>query len=59
MKAIYVQYGILRRLHPRWQPSELKSLTPRERNYWIDYGNYMFERKLSAYEAGKELMEAP
>jgi hypothetical protein len=46
-------------MHPRWQLSEFKSMTPRERKYWRAVGEYLMERKLSLFEAGKELLEAP
>jgi hypothetical protein len=39
------QISILARVHPSWRLVDVKSLTIRERRYWMDLARYEAERR--------------
>lgn len=48
MQDTYQQIALLARVHPAWSLTEIKTLSARERTYWLALARYEAERRQSA-----------
>jgi hypothetical protein len=44
-KEIFLDYGSLLMHYPHWRPQDVKSMSPRERQYWLKLATWIADRR--------------